>query len=377
MTLDKDVNPNAYDILVVGAGLYGSCFARLAADAGMKVLVIERRSHIAGNCYTESIGGIQVHRYGPHIFHTSNPSVWKFITRYAEFNNYINTPLAVSRGELFSLPFNMYTFHQLWGVSTPQEARAKLREQCVDYGRPAENLEEQALSLVGSDIYERLIRGYTIKQWQKDPRDLPAEIIRRLPVRFTYNNNYFTDRFQGIPVGGYTKMFENLLSGIEVRLNVDFHHLRTYWEDQASMIVYTGKIDEFFDYEYGELEYRTLDFQDHWLATDNAQGNAVINYCDLEYPYTRRIEHLHFDPPIKPIDSTIVTEEIPVKWSRDKIPYYPINNGRNMAIYNRYKERANIISKYIFGGRLAEYRYYDMHAVVGAAMLRFASLGLT
>jgi UDP-galactopyranose mutase len=364
----------AYDILVVGAGMYGSCFARLAADCGMKVLVVERRPHVAGNCYTEKMQGIHMHRYGPHIFHTSNLAVWQFLGRFAEFNNYINSPLAISKGELFSLPFNMHTFHQLWGVRTPEEARARLREQCVQYDRPPENLEEQALSLVGKDLYERLIRGYTKKQWQKDPRELPAEIIRRLPLRFTYNCNYFNDRFQGIPIGGYTQLFEKMLDSIEVRLNIDFHQERAWWESQASMVVYTGKIDEFFNFEYGELEYRTLDFHDRWLETDNAQGNAVINYCDEEIPFTRKIEHQHFDPPSSPVERTIVTEEIPAAWSRDKIPYYPINNGANMAIYEKYRQRADAMSNYVFGGRLAEYKYYDMHAVAGAAMLRFQSL---
>jgi UDP-galactopyranose mutase len=356
--------------------MYGSCFARLATDRGLKVLVLERRPHIAGNCYTETLEGIHVHRYGPHIFHTSNSAVWEFLNRFAEFNNYINTPLAISKGELFSLPFNMYTFHQLWGVRTPAEARAKLAEQCVRYDQPPANLEEQALSLVGPDLYERLIRGYTQKQWQKDPRELPAEIIRRLPLRFTYNCNYFNDRYQGIPTGGYTKLFSNMLSGIEVRLGVDFLAEREFWESQAGLLVYTGKIDEFFDFEYGELEYRTLEFHDRWLEVDNAQGNAVINYCDEDIPYTRKIEHQHFDPPLAPVRRTIVTEEIPAVWSRDKIPYYPINNAANTEIYDRYRQRADTMNAYVFGGRLAEYKYYDMHAVAGAAMLRFQSLNL-
>lgn len=356
--------------------MYGSCFARLAADCGKKVVVIERRQHVAGNCYTEELEGIQVHRYGPHIFHTSNIAVWRFLNRFAEFNGYINSPLAMSRGELFSLPFNMYTFYQLWGVRTPDQARAKLREQCVEYGRPAENLEEQALSLVGRDIYERLIRGYTEKQWQKSPRELPPEIIRRLPLRFTFNCNYFNDRYQGIPVGGYTQIFEKMLAGIEVRLGVDFHQQRSFWESQARLIVYTGRIDEFFDYEYGDLGYRALEFRDRWLDTDNAQGNAVINYCDADIPYTRRIEHRHFDPPLEPVPRTIVTEEIPVAWSRDKTPYYPTNDHANTALYERYRQRADALKNYVFGGRLAEYKYYDMHAVVASAMLRFQSLDL-
>lgn len=364
----------AYDILVVGAGMYGSCFARLATDAGLRVLLLERRPHIAGNCYTEALEGIHVHRYGPHIFHTSNLAVWQFLNRFAEFNNYVNSPLAISKGELFSLPFNMYTFHQLWGVRTPAEAKEKLAEQCVIYDHPPANLEEQALSLVGVDLYERLIRGYTKKQWRKDPRDLPAEIIRRLPLRFTYNCNYFNDRYQGIPVGGYTRLFENMLAGIEVRLNVDFLSERERWQDQARWIVYTGKIDEYFDFEFGELEYRTLEFRDHWLDTDNAQGNAVINYCDEDVPYTRKIEHRHFDPPLNAVSRTVVTEEIPARWDRGKIPYYPINNEVNTKLYLKYKERADSLPSVIFGGRLAEYKYYDMHAVVGAAMLKFQSL---
>lgn len=371
-----DSTQPVYDLLVVGAGMYGSCFARLAADCGKRVLLIERRSHVAGNCYTELQGGIHVHRYGPHIFHTSNLAVWNFLNRFASFNNYVNSPLAISRGELFSLPFNMYTFHQLWGVLTPEQARDKLRQQCIDYGRPPENLEEQALSLVGSDLYERLIRGYTKKQWQKDPRELPAEIIRRLPLRFTYNCNYFNDRYQGIPIGGYTQLFQNMLEGIEVRLGIDFHQDRSYWESQASLVVYTGKIDEFFGYELGELEYRTLEFRDCWLDVDNAQGNAVINYCDEDIPYTRKIEHQHFDPPVVPVERTIVTEEIPAAWSREKTPYYPINNAANMAIYEQYRRRADAMPGYVFGGRLAEYKYYDMHAVAGAAMLRFQGLGI-
>ena len=362
-----------YDILIVGAGMYGSTFARLATDKGFKVLVIERRNHIAGNCFTEQQDNIHIHRYGPHIFHTSNLSVWNFLNRFAEFNNYVNTPLAMSDGDLLSLPFNMYTFHQLWGVKTPEEAKAKLKQQCIDFGRTPENLEEQALSLVGQDLYSRLIRGYTKKQWQKDPKDLPPEIIKRLPVRFTYDCNYFNDKYQGIPIGGYTSMFENMLEGIEVRLDIDFHQQRQWWESQAKHIVYTGRIDEFFNYSDGELEYRTLKFKDNWIETDNAQGNAVINYCDENIPYTRKIEHMHFDPPTQEISRSIVTEEIPDTWSREKTPYYPINNSANMVTYKKYQERAEKLDKYIFGGRLAEYKYYDMHAVVGAAMLRFKS----
>ena len=364
-----------YDFLVVGAeGMYGSTFARLASDRGRKVLVIDRRPHVAGNCYTEQAEGIHIHRYGPHIFHTSNAAVWAFLNRFAEFNNYINSPLAISQGELFSLPFNMYTFHQLWGVLTPQEALVRLQGQCVDHGRPPENLEEQALSLVGPDLYRRLIRGYTKKQWQKDPRDLPPEIIRRLPLRFTYNCNYFNDKHQGIPIGGYTQLFRRMLEGIEVRLNVDFFADRSYWETQAESIVYTGRIDEFFDFSHGTGS-TALDFQDTWFKGDNVQGNAVINYCDEEIPYTRKIEHLHFDPPAAPVERTIITKEIPAHWSRDRIPYYPINNSTNMAIYEQYRRRTEVMQHYVFGGRLAEYKYYDMHAVCGAAMLKAQALG--
>jgi UDP-galactopyranose mutase len=368
--------PPPYDYLVVGAGMYGSTFARLATDRGKKVLIIEQRPHVAGNCYTKLSEGIHIHRYGPHIFHTSNVAVWAFLNRFTEFNNYINSPLAISRGELFSLPFNMYTFHQLWGVLSPQQARAKLQGECVDHGRPPENLEEQALSLVGPNLYERLIRGYTKKQWQKDPTDLPPEIIRRLPLRFTYNCNYFNDRYQGIPIGGYTRLFQRMLDGIEVKLSVDFFADRAFWESQAETVVYTGKIDEFFDFASGELEYRTLEFEDTWFEGDNAQGNAVINYCDEEIPYTRRIEHLHFDPPVTPVERTVVTKEIPARWSRSGIPYYPINNATNMAIYEQYRQRTETMQHYIFGGRLAEYKYYDMHAVCGAAMLRAQAMGL-
>ncbi|MFO0038976.1 MAG: UDP-galactopyranose mutase [Synechococcaceae cyanobacterium] len=365
-----------YDLLVVGAGMYGSCFARLAADRGKRVLVIDRRHHVGGNCYTELCKGIHIHRYGPHIFHTSNPVVWRFVRRFAAFNHFVNSPLAIAQGQLYSLPFNMYTFRQLWGVLTPEQARAKLREQRVDFGRPPENLEEQALALVGPELYERLIRGYTKKQWQKDPRDLPADIIRRTPLRFTYDCNYYNDSYQGIPVDGYTQMFLNMLSGLEVRLGVDFFSDRAFWESQASLIVYTGRIDEFFGHEYGDLEYRSLEFRDHWLNTDNAQGNAVINYCDEHIPFTRKIEHRHFAAPAEPIPVTVVTEEHPVAWSREKTPYYPINSQDNQVIYDRYRKRANAMKAYVFGGRLAEYKYYDMHAVVAAAMLKAQSLGI-
>lgn len=365
-----------YDLLVVGAGLYGCTFARLATDAGLRVLLLDRREHVAGNCYTEQREGIYIHRYGPHIFHTSNAVVWDFVQRFGAFNSFVNTPLAFSRGELFSLPFNMYTFRQLWGVTTPAQARAMLREQCVDFGRPPANLEEQALTLVGRDIYERLIKGYTWKQWQRDPRQLPAEIIRRTPLRFTYNCNYYNDSFQGVPEGGYTSLCLAMLEGVDVRLGVDFLSGRQYWQEQAPLTVYTGKIDELFAYDLGELEYRALEFRDTWLQTDNAQGNAVINNCDVHVPYTRKIEHRHFAPPTQGVDVTVVTEETPVAWSREKTPYYPVNTAENLRLYQRYRERADALPGLVLGGRLAEYKYYDMHAVIGAAMLRFQSLHL-
>lgn len=360
----------SFDLLVVGAGLFGSCIARLATDSGKRVLVIERRPHIGGNCYTEKQNGIHIHRYGPHIFHTSNEAVWAFVNRFSSFNSFINSPLAISRGELFSLPFNMYTFHQLWGVLTPDEALTKLKEQRLQLNRPPANLEEQALTLVGRDLYERLIKGYTKKQWRQNPVDLPPEIISRLPLRLTYNCNYFNDTYQGIPKGGYTQMFERLLEGIDVRLNINFHDDRSFWECQAERVVYTGKIDELFHYNEGELEYRTQEFHDEWLETPNALGNAVVNYCDEEIAFTRKIEHQHFDPPLESLARTVVTREIPCAWERSKIPYYPVNSSHNMKIYNRYAEMANALPNYLIGGRLAEYRYYDMHAVIGSALLK-------
>jgi UDP-galactopyranose mutase len=366
----------SYDFIVVGAGLFGSCFARIAADQGKRVLVIERRDHIGGNCYTEQKHGIHIHRYGPHIFHTSNEAVWRFVNRFASFNSFVNSPLAYSQGQLFSLPFNMLTFYQMWGLRWPHEVEAKLAEQRLHLDREPKNLEEQALALVGHDIYERLIKGYTQKQWQQDPRDLPAQIIRRLPLRLTYNNNYFNDKYQGVPAGGYTSMFERLLAGIEVRTGIDFHASRSFWEEQTTSIVYTGKIDELFAYEDGELDYRTLDFEDQWLDTDNYQGNAVINYCDVDVPYTRSIEHRHFDPPIQSQGMTVITHEIPAVWHRSKTPYYPINNSRNSKIYAAYSGKASALKSYILGGRLAEYCYYDMHAVIGSALVKAQQLGM-
>jgi len=365
-----------YDYLIIGAGLYGSCFARIATDQGKRVLVVERRQHIGGNCYTEEEDGIHIHRYGPHIFHTSNEVVWEFVNRYCTFNNFINTPLAISKNELFSLPFNMLTFHQLWGVTTPSEAEEKLNQQRLQLDRPAQNLEEQALTLVGNDLYERLIRGYTRKQWKRDPKELPPEIIKRIPIRLTYNNNYFNDRHQGIPHGGYTALFNTLLKNIDVRLGVDFHEDREYWLSQANKIVYTGQIDQLFNYDLGELEYRTLKFEDTWHRTSNYQGNAVINYCDEHIPHTRLIEHKHFNPEIVETNQTVVTSETPVAWKRGQTPYYPINNKTNNALYEIYAERARKIPNLILGGRLAEYQYMDMHAVVASAIRRCQAIGM-
>ena len=359
-----------YDYLIVGAGMFGATFARLAKDIGKNCLVIDKRPHIAGNCYTENIEGIQVHRYGPHIFHCNDDEIWLFVNRFAKFNNFRNSPIAINNGKAYSLPFSMYTFNQMWGVTTPDEAQAKIEAQRLKLDREPVNLEEQALSLVGRDIYEILIRDYTRKQWQKDPKDLPASIIKRLPVRLTWDNNYFNDKYQGIPVGGYTLLFENMLSGIEVRTGCDYLADREHWNALAKKVVFTGKIDEFYDYRFGELEYRTLKFENDILEKENYQGNAVVNYTESSVPWTRIIEHKHFDLRIKnPL--TYITREIPDSWSREKIPYYPIGDEVNMIIWEEYNKIAARESKVIFGGRLAEYRYYDMHQVIGSAIHTF------
>ncbi len=356
-----------YDYLIVGAGMFGSTFSRLMKEAGKRCLILEQRHHIGGNCYTENVEGINVHRYGAHIFHTSNEKVWALINRFATFNNYINSPLAYFEGKLYSLPFNMNTFYQMWGVITPEEARQKIEAQRLKLDRQPANLEEQALSMVGHDIYERLIKGYTLKQWMKDPKELPASIIKRLPLRFTYDNNYFNDKYQGIPIGGYTSIFEKMLEGIEVKCGVDYLENREYFDSLAEKVLYTGKIDEFYRYEFGELEYRTLRFENELLQTNNYQGNAVVNYTAQEIPYTRILEHKHFEKLKSPV--TYITREYPEAWSLGKIPYYPINNETNMRIFEQYKAKSKTEDKIIFGGRLAEYRYYDMHAVMGAAMI--------
>lgn len=362
-----------YDYLIVGAGMFGATFARLATDAGKRCLVIDKRAHIAGNCYTEEAEGIHIHTYGPHIFHCNDTEIWSFVNRFAAFNNFRNAPIAMHGGKAYSLPFNMYTFNQIWGVTTPDEALAKIESQRLKLTREPANLEEQALALVGKDIYETLIRDYTRKQWQKDPKELPASIIKRLPLRFTWDNNYFNDRYQGIPVGGYTAMFQRMLEGIEVRLNVDYLSDRAGLDAVARQTVFTGRIDEFYNYRHGELEYRTLRFDSEWLDVENHQGNAVVNYTEAEVPWTRIVEHKHFEPGnMSP--RTFVTREIPDSWQRDKVPYYPIGDANNMGIFQQYEALAEQEQRVSFGGRLSEYRYYDMHQVIGSAMAKAKKL---
>ena len=356
-----------YDYLIVGSGLFGATFARLATDAGKKCLVIDRKEHIAGNCYTHDDGGIHIHRYGPHIFHTSNKKVWEFVQRFADFNNFILSPKAWSNGKLYSLPFNMNTFYEMWGTYRPEDAKRKIDEQT--YMGPVRNLEEQALFLVGTDIYETLIKQYTEKQWGRSARKLPSFIIRRLPLRFTYDNNYFNDMYQGIPIGGYTKMFEKMLDGIEVRINTDYLQDKEYFDSIAKKVIFTGPIDEYFGYSLGELDYRSLRFEEKRLGEDNYQGNAVINYCDTSRKYTRIIEHKHFEK--VNTDHTVITKEYPQKYRRGLTPYYPINDKTNQDLYKKYKEMSNSLTNVMFGGRLAEYKYMDMHVVIESAMNKF------
>ena len=356
-----------YDYLIVGSGLFGATFARLATDAGKKCLVIDRKEHIAGNCYTHDDGGIHIHRYGPHIFHTSNKKVWEFVQRFADFNNFILSPKSWSNGKLYSLPFNMNTFYEMWGTYRPEDAKRKIDEQ--SYMGPVRNLEEQALFLVGTDIYETLIKEYTEKQWGRSARKLPSFIIRRLPLRFTYDNNYFNDRFQGIPIGGYTKMFEKMLDGIEVRINTDYLQDKEYFDSIANKVIFTGPIDEYFDYSLGELDYRSLRFEEKRLGEENYQGNAIVNYCDNSRKYTRIIEHKHFEK--VDTDHTVITKEYPQKYRRGLTPYYPINDKTNQDLYKKYKEMSNSLTNVMFGGRLAEYKYMDMHVVIESAMNKF------
>ena len=361
-----------YDYLIVGAGLYGAVFASEMTKKGKRCLVIDKRDHIGGNVYTKDVDGIQVHQYGAHIFHTSDKQVWNYVNKLTEFNNYINSPVAVYKDELYNLPFNMNTFSRLWNLRTPKEVQAKIQEQIADlHITEPQNLEEQALSLVGTDVYEKLIKGYTEKQWGRDCRELPAFIIRRLPLRFTYNNNYFNDRYQGIPVGGYTQMVEKLLDNIDVMLETDFFTYRKEHPEMFKKVVYTGMIDEYFDYCYGHLEYRTVRFETERLEEENHQGNAVVNYTEREVPYTRVIEHKHFAPEEErehPKDFTIISREYSTEWKPGIEPYYPVNDEKNSARYEQYAELAKKEKDVIFGGRLGQYKYYDMDKVIRAAL---------
>lgn len=357
-----------YDYLVVGAGLFGSIFAHEAFKRGKKVLVIDKKNHIAGNIYTKEVEGINVHQYGAHIFHTSNKTVWDYIQQFAEFNRYTNSPIAKYKNEIYNMPFNMNTFNKLWGVITPNEAKNKIKEQIVESGIiEPKNLEEQAISLVGKDIYEKLIKGYTQKQWGRSCIELPSFIIKRLPVRFTYDNNYFNDIYQGIPIGGYTQIIEKMLDGIEVKLNCDFFEYRDQLESMAEKIVFTGMIDQYYDYKFGTLEYRSLRFETEVLDIDNYQGNAVVNYNEFEIPYTRIIEHKHFEYGTQP--KTVITKEYPTKWSKGDEPYYPMNDEKNNQLYEKYKTIADKEKKIIFGGRLGMYKYFDMHNIVSEALI--------
>lgn len=364
---------NKYDYLVVGAGLYGAVFAHEAKKAGKSVLVIDKRDNIAGNVYTEKIEGIHVHKYGAHIFHTNNKKVWEYVNQFAEFNRFTNSPVANYHGELYSLPFNMYTFNKMWGVVTPEEAVAKIEEQKKEAGiTNPENLEEQAISLVGKDIFEKLIKGYTEKQWGRSCRELPAFIIKRLPVRLTYDNNYFNALYQGIPIGGYTKMVDNMLKGIEVRLGEDYLQQKDEYDSIADRVIYTGAIDAYFNFAIGHLEYRSVRFDTEVLDKPNYQGNAAVNYTDVETPWTRIIEHKWFefgkDEQGNDLPKTVISREYSSEWKPGDEPYYPVNDEKNSSLYSEYKKMADKEDKVVFGGRLGEYRYYDMDAVIASAL---------
>lgn len=371
-----------YDYLIVGSGLYGATFAYLAHKKGQNCLVIDKRPHLGGNLYCENVGGIHVHKYGAHIFHTSSKEVWDFVNSIVEFNRYTNSPLASYQGKLYNLPFNMNTFYQMWGVKTPDEARLKIEEQKTeaiarmwkDGIKEPRNLEEQAQILIGKDIYEKLIKGYTEKQWGRKCTELPAFIIKRLPVRFVFDNNYFNDKFQGIPIGGYNRLIEGLLKDIEIRTSADFFVDRGYWESMADKIVFTGKIDEFYDYRFGKLEYRTVRFEEEALDCCNYQGNAVVNYTEAEVPYTRIIEHKHFGMfglEVEKCPKTIISKEYSMEWKEGMEPYYPVNDQRNTRLYQCYKELADQEGSVIFGGRLAEYKYYDMAPILENLLEKF------
>ena len=362
-----------YDYLVVGAGLFGSVFAYEAKRRGKRVLVIDKRNHIAGNIYTEKVEGINVHKYGAHIFHTSNKEVWDYINQFAEFNRYTNSPIAKYKNEIYNLPFNMNTFNRMWGVQTPKEAKQKIKEQVMEAGiTDPKNLEEQAISMVGNDIYEKLIKGYTGKQWGKLCSELPNFIIKRLPVRFVYDNNYFNDTYQGIPIGGYTSVIEKMLNGIEVRLGVDFFDNKEEYLKKAKKIVFTGMIDKYYNYKYGELEYRSLEFEEEILDIENYQGNAVVNYTEYEIPYTRIIEHKHFEMICQSnegaINKTVITKEYPAKWTKGVEPYYPVNDKKNNELYGKYEKLAEKDNQVIFGGRLGTYKYLDMDKDIEEAL---------
>ena len=361
-----------YDFLIIGAGLYGAVFAHEARRQGKTVLVIDKRPHIAGNVYTERVEGINVHKYGAHIFHTNNRRVWEYVNQFAEFNRFTNSPVANYKGELYSMPFNMYTFNKMWGVVTPEEAAAKIAAQRREIQGEPRNLEEQAISLVGRDIYEKLVKGYTEKQWGRSCKDLPSFIIRRLPVRLTFDNNYFNALYQGIPIGGYTKMVERMLEGVEVRLNTDYLAHKAELDALAEKVVYTGPIDAYFDYRLGALEYRSVRFETEVLDKPNFQGNAAVNYTDRETPWTRIIEHKWFefgkDEEGNDLPKTVISREYSSEWKAGDEPYYPVNDAKNGALYSRYKELAAAEKNVIFGGRLGEYKYYDMDQVIAAAL---------
>jgi len=359
-----------FDYLIVGAGLYGSTFAYKAKQQGKRCLVIEKRPYSGGNIYCENIEGINVHKYGAHIFHTSNKENWDFVNSFVEFNRYTNSPIANYKGKLYNLPFNMNTFYALWGTKTPEEAKSKIKKQRKEAGiTEPKNLEEQAISLVGKDIYEILIRGYTEKQWGRKCTELPTFIIKRLPVRFTFDNNYFNDTYQGIPIGGYNKLINGLLNGIEIRCDTDFFVNREYFENLADKIVFTGKIDEYYNYRFGKLEYRSVRFETEILDCENFQGNAVVNYTEREIPYTRIIEHKHFEFGSQP--KTVISKEYSSEWDEGSEPFYPVNDERNNVLYQQYKKSADREANVIFGGRLSEYMYYDMDKVIEQVLIRF------
>ncbi len=357
-----------YDYLIVGSGLFGAVFAHQAKQKGKSCLVIDRRKHRGGNVFCKEVEGIQVHQYGAHIFHTNDAEIWNFVNSFVHFNPFAHAPETISNGQRYHLPLNMNTFQKVWGITTPEEARAIIQSQIVQSGIvKATNLEEQAILMVGTELYEKFIKGYTEKQWGRNCAELPASIIKRLPVRFTYDNNYFDDRFQGIPEGGYNPLINGLLEGIEVKIDVDYITNREYWNTQAETIVFTGKIDEYYDYKFGELEYRSLRFEEEILDVKDFQGNAVVNDADRTTPYTRIIEHKHFEKGNQPL--TVITREYPMTWKQGLEPYYPVNDDRNTKLYKQYEQLSHKESNIIFGGRLAEYRYYDMHQVIGSALL--------